>query len=62
MDLCLWDLLYEWAFCHYPPLLNDEQAFRNLHDLIHLLLEKQRKELHARMYDRLRQETRASNN
>lgn len=62
MDICLWDLLWEFCFRHHPCLLDDEEAFRNLHDLIHLLLEKQRREQNALLQDRIERMTRGSRN
>ena len=53
MDLCLWDLLYEWAFRNHPLLLDDEPAFQNLHELIHVLLQRQKKQEVRRLYAKL---------
>ena len=38
MDPCTHDLLYEWAFCSCPMLLNEPDAFDALHRLVRALI------------------------
>ena len=62
MDFCLHDILYEFFFLNHPEMLENPEAFSELHELIHVLLQEERRKQLARMHEKIVKVTRAQRN
>ena len=57
MDMCLWNVLYDFLLYSYPPILEDEEAFKRVHDLIHTLLLQAKREERQTLFEKIQRAT-----